>query len=130
MQKNAKARNLLIAVCWWHTRVIPAFGWQRQADSEFKASLVYRVCSRTARATQRNHVSNKVNKQINKKRIYSPRYLACVPMFLLSINENVWLMIIGFFTSYLIVAMSVSSISNGNPKEIMQVSIFICILKV
>jgi hypothetical protein len=30
--------------------------------SEFKASLVYRVSSRTARATQRNHVSKKQNK--------------------------------------------------------------------
>jgi hypothetical protein len=32
---------------------------------EFKASLVYRVSSRTARATQRNPVS-KTNKQTNK----------------------------------------------------------------
>jgi hypothetical protein len=32
--------------------------------SEFKASLVYRVSSRTARATQRNPVSK--NKQTNK----------------------------------------------------------------
>jgi hypothetical protein len=48
--------------------------------SEFKASLVYKVCFRTARATQRNPVSkqnetkqnkqtkpNKTNKQTNKK---------------------------------------------------------------
>jgi hypothetical protein len=34
--------------------------------SEFEASLVYRVSSRTARATQRNPVS-KTNKQTNKK---------------------------------------------------------------
>jgi hypothetical protein len=34
--------------------------------SEFEASLVYRVSSRTARATQRNPVSK--NKQTNKKR--------------------------------------------------------------
>jgi hypothetical protein len=31
--------------------------------SEFKASLVYRVSSRTARATQRNPVSEKNKKQ-------------------------------------------------------------------
>jgi hypothetical protein len=31
--------------------------------SEFKASLVYRVSSRTARATQRNPVSKKKQKQ-------------------------------------------------------------------
>jgi hypothetical protein len=40
--------------------------------SEFEASLVYRVSSRTARATQRNPVSkkqkNKTNKQTNKKK--------------------------------------------------------------
>jgi hypothetical protein len=36
---------------------------------EFKASLVYRVRSRTARATQRNPVSkNKTNKQKTKER--------------------------------------------------------------
>jgi hypothetical protein len=34
--------------------LIPALGRQRQADSEFEASLVYRVSSRTARTTQRN----------------------------------------------------------------------------
>jgi hypothetical protein len=39
--------------------LIPALGRQRQAISEFKASLVYRVSSRTARATQRNPVSKK-----------------------------------------------------------------------
>jgi hypothetical protein len=35
--------------------------------SEFKASLVYRVSSRTARAIQRNPVSKNKNKQTNKK---------------------------------------------------------------
>jgi hypothetical protein len=50
--------------------LIPALGRQRQADSEFEASLVYRVSSRTARATQRNPVSknqNNNNKQTNNK---------------------------------------------------------------
>ena len=38
--------------------LIPALGRQRQADlCEFGARLVYRVSSRTANATQRNHVS-------------------------------------------------------------------------
>jgi hypothetical protein len=37
--------------------LIPVLGRQRQADLyEFEASLVYRVSSRTARGTQRNHV--------------------------------------------------------------------------
>jgi hypothetical protein len=45
----------------------PALGRHRQADSEFEASLVYRVSSRTARRqTQRNPVS-KNQKQTNKK---------------------------------------------------------------
>jgi hypothetical protein len=44
------------------------FRRQRQVDlCEFKASVVYRVSSRTARATQRNPVSkNKKTKQMNK----------------------------------------------------------------
>ena len=40
---------------------------QRQGISEFEASLVSRVSSRTARATQRNPVSEKTNKQTNKE---------------------------------------------------------------
>lgn len=45
--------------------MIPALGRQRQADLyQFKAGLVYRVSSRTARVTQRNTVlKNKTNKQ-------------------------------------------------------------------
>jgi hypothetical protein len=35
--------------------------------SEFEASLVYRVSSRTARATQRNPVSKKQNKKTKTK---------------------------------------------------------------
>jgi hypothetical protein len=50
---------------WWHTLLIPALGRQRRQISEFEASLVYKVSSRTARAIQRNSVSK--NKQTNKK---------------------------------------------------------------
>jgi hypothetical protein len=40
---------------------------QRQVDlCEFEASLVYRVSSRTARATQRNPVSENKNKNKNE----------------------------------------------------------------
>jgi hypothetical protein len=44
-------------------------GGRGRQFSEFKASLVYRVSSRTARATQRNPVSKnkQTNKQTNKK---------------------------------------------------------------
>ena len=48
---------MLTAGRWWLTPLIPALGRQRQADSEFEASLVYRVSSRTAKAIQRNSVS-------------------------------------------------------------------------
>jgi hypothetical protein len=37
-------------------------GGRGRQISEFEASLVYKVCSRTARATQRNHVSKNKNK--------------------------------------------------------------------
>jgi hypothetical protein len=47
-------------------------GGRGRRTSEFKANLVYRVSSRTARATQRNPVSKKQkpNKNKNKKTIY------------------------------------------------------------
>ena len=47
--------------------LIPAPGRQRQGVSEFEAGLVYRVSSRTARATQRNPVWKNKNKQTKKK---------------------------------------------------------------
>jgi hypothetical protein len=42
-------------------------GGRGRQISEFQASLVYRVSSRTARATQRNPVSKKKKKNMNKK---------------------------------------------------------------
>jgi hypothetical protein len=58
-----------LAGWWWHTPVIPALGRQRKADSEFKASLVYKVSSRTGRATQRHPVSkNKTKKPTTTKK--------------------------------------------------------------
>jgi hypothetical protein len=48
--------------------LVPALGRQRQADIyEFGASMVYKVSSRTAKATQRNSISKIKNKnQMNK----------------------------------------------------------------
>jgi hypothetical protein len=46
--------------------LIPALGRQRKQISEFKASLVYKVSSRTARAIQRNPVSKKKKKTTNQ----------------------------------------------------------------
>jgi hypothetical protein len=43
-------------------------GGRGRQISEFKASLVYRVSSRTARATQRNPVLEKQNKTKKTKR--------------------------------------------------------------
>jgi hypothetical protein len=42
-------------------------GGRGRQISEFKASLVYRVSSRTARATQRNSVSKNEKTKQNKK---------------------------------------------------------------
>ena len=45
---------------WWYTPLIPALRRWRQADlCEFEASLVYRVRSRTARATEKNQFQKK-----------------------------------------------------------------------
>ena len=43
--------------------LIKALGKQSRQISEFEASLVYRMSSRTARATQRNPVSKKKKKE-------------------------------------------------------------------
>ena len=53
----------------WHMALTLAIKRQRQENQEFKASLVYRVSSRTARATQRNPVlKNKTKQTIKQKR--------------------------------------------------------------
>jgi hypothetical protein len=52
-----------IAGRWWCMPLIPALGRQRQVDSEFEASLVYRVSSRTASVIQRNPVLKKKKKE-------------------------------------------------------------------
>jgi hypothetical protein len=44
-------------------------GGRGKRISEFEASLVYKVSSRTARATQRNPVSKKTNKKANKQKM-------------------------------------------------------------
>jgi hypothetical protein len=57
---------------WWYIPLIPALQRQRQVDlCDFKANLVYKVSSRTAKAiTQRNPVTIiERNKQANKNAI-------------------------------------------------------------
>ena len=53
-----------------HTALIPAFGRQKQVDlCVFKASLVYRVSSRTGfKITDRNPVSEYHSLKIKKKK--------------------------------------------------------------
>ena len=48
---------------------IPALRRQRQWISEFEASLVYRVSSRTARATRRNPVSENQGKKKKRREV-------------------------------------------------------------
>jgi hypothetical protein len=59
-------KKITISWAWWNRPLIPALGRQRQADfrqiSEFKASLVYKVSSRTASTIQRNPVSKNQTK--------------------------------------------------------------------
>jgi hypothetical protein len=59
-----KFKVLCWAGQWWHTPLIPALGRRGRGRriSEFKASLVYKVSFRTARAIQRNPVSKTKNK--------------------------------------------------------------------
>jgi hypothetical protein len=58
---------MLAAKRLWHTSLIPALGRQRQAElCELEASLIYRVISKTARATQRNP-SEKPTRKKEKK---------------------------------------------------------------
>ena len=55
---------------WWHTPLIPAL--RRQRISEFKARLVYKVSSRTARATQRNPASKQQQQQQKQQERVTP----------------------------------------------------------
>jgi hypothetical protein len=73
-RKKSKLKNFEVSSwAWWHTPLVPALGgWgggggRGRQISEFEASLVYKVSSRTARAIQRNPVSNNNNNNNNKE---------------------------------------------------------------
>jgi hypothetical protein len=57
-----------VARQWWHMPLNPPLGGSGRWISEFEASLIYKLNSRTARDIQRNPVSkqNKNQKLINK----------------------------------------------------------------
>jgi hypothetical protein len=52
---------------WWCTPLIPALGGRGRWISEFKASLVYKVSSRTARATEKPRLEKPKKKKKKKK---------------------------------------------------------------
>jgi hypothetical protein len=59
---------------WWCTPLIPSLRGRGRQISEFKASLVYKVSSRTARAIQKNPVSKnkkqKTKQNKTKQKLY------------------------------------------------------------
>ena len=63
-------KNYNIRWVWWCTPLIPALWRKRQAISEFDASLVYKIISRTARGMSSSRTKKpclKKQKQKNKK---------------------------------------------------------------
>jgi hypothetical protein len=82
---------------WWHTPLIPALGRQRQRQANFwvRGQLVYRVSSRTARATQRNPAS-KNQKQQQQKSLICCILFGCGSLYLFlsaaggSISDSGW----------------------------------------
>jgi hypothetical protein len=68
LTQTTKKKEKKLNRAWWRMPLIQARGRQ---ISEFEASLVYKVSSRTAKTIQRNPVSKKTNKQTNKKRYRS-----------------------------------------------------------
>jgi hypothetical protein len=55
--------------------LIPALGGRGRQISEFKASLVYRVSSRIARASQRNPVSTPPPKKYCNAKFFFTKYI-------------------------------------------------------
>jgi hypothetical protein len=50
------SKKMTVAKQWWYTPLSQNLGGRCRWISEFEASLVYKVSSRTVRATQRNPV--------------------------------------------------------------------------
>jgi hypothetical protein len=61
---------------WWCTPLIPALRVRGRQISEFKATLVYRMSSRTARAIQRNPVLVNQTKQTSKQNCWGTDVMA------------------------------------------------------
>lgn len=54
----------MMARQWWHTSSILALGGQKTGRYVFKDSLVFRVSSKTARATKKNRLENQNPNQV------------------------------------------------------------------
>ena len=74
---------------WWHMPLIPVLGRQRQSISEFEASLVYWMSSRTARTTQKNPVLK--NKQRNLCPIESYFIILNWPGIVSPLTHSLWM---------------------------------------
>jgi hypothetical protein len=68
LRHQSLTRKCPIAEQWWRTPLIPVFGGRGRRTSEFEASLVYKVSSRTAKAIPRNPVSGKKKKKKRKEK--------------------------------------------------------------
>jgi hypothetical protein len=73
---SSDLKTLMSWVVVAHTFDPSAWKAESRWISEFKASLVYKVSSRTARATQRNPVSKK-NKRKKEKTINELYFVSC-----------------------------------------------------
>jgi hypothetical protein len=68
---NEKIKTFLSARRWWRMPLIQHLGGRDRQISEFEASLVYKVSSRTARAIQRDPVSKqKAKTNNNNKKLF------------------------------------------------------------
>jgi hypothetical protein len=91
----------------WHTPIIQHLGGRGRRISEFEASLVYRVSSRTARTTQRNPVSKnktKQNKTKRKKKKKKPIYLCEYTVVLFRLTRRGHQMLLQMVVSHQVVA--------------------------
>jgi hypothetical protein len=81
---------------WWHTPLIPHSGGRGRWISEFEASLLYKVSSRTARATQRNPVSKNKNKKKTKNKETKPfpgvrKMAQCLRSLTLALGPSIYM---------------------------------------
>jgi hypothetical protein len=90
-QKYILSQNKCVkAGQWWHTPLVPALWRQKQMDlCEFKASLVYRASSRHPRPHS-EILSQKTNKQTNKKSVKYDICLCSPDKNCVSMLQHLW----------------------------------------